>query len=392
LEKCAGLSDNPVRNLGRIQVSIQADRAWSYTNPVQLVFGENAFASLSDRIAGRAYCLVTYSDAAIFAELAASLARSAGPPTVVIGNVEPNPSYAALRAACRLAGEAPQSAAVIVALGGGSVMDTAKVLAAAGDDFSRVQDYVEGRSGPEILRYLPIIAVPTTAGTGSEVTSWATVWDTENKKKYSLARPNLYPECAVIDPRLMVGVPKQLTVSTGLDALSHALESIWNVNANPVSTNHAVFAAREVIECLPRLAQQLDNVALRSRMARASLFAGLAFSNTKTALAHSLSYHLTLHHGVVHGIACSFSLPAVMRSVIGRSGDCDAALQRIFGSDLEAGAGRLAATLAQLGVSTRATDYGVTQQTWLNVIDDALLGERGRNFIGTRDAVIAAAA
>jgi phosphonate metabolism-associated iron-containing alcohol dehydrogenase len=373
-------------------VGSQADHAWSYTNPVQIVFGENAFASLSDRIAGRAYCLVTYSDAAIFAELEAKLASAAGPAAVVIRNVEPNPSYAALRSACRLLGEARVAPAVIVALGGGSVMDTAKVLAATGDDFSRVQDYVEGRSGPKILKYLPIIAVPTTAGTGSEVTSWATVWDTDNKKKYSLARPNLYPECAVIDPCLALGVPRGLTVSTGLDALSHALESIWNVNANPVSANHAVFAAREAIECLPRLAQDLGNLALRSRMARASLFAGLAFSNTKTALAHSLSYHLTLHHGVVHGIACSFSLPAVMRSVIGRSADCDAVLTQIFGSDLEQGANRLADTLAQLGVSTRATDYGVTQAEWLTVIDDALLGERGRNFIGTRDAVIAAAA
>ena len=370
----------------------QADRAWSYSNPVQLVFGENAFASLTDKIAGRPYCLVTYSDAAIFAQLEANLAKTAGPAAVVIRNVEPNPSYPALGAACRLFGEASVSPAVIVALGGGSVMDTAKVLAAAGDDFSRVQDYVEGRRGFDVLRHLPIIAVPTTAGTGSEVTSWATVWDTENKKKYSLARPNLYPESAIIDPRLMLGVPRGLTVSTGLDALSHALESIWNVNSNPVSTNHAVFAAREVIECLPRLSRDLDNVELRSRMARASLFAGLAFSNTKTALAHSLSYHLTLHHGVVHGIACSFSLPAVMRSVIGRSADCDAALSRIFGSDLEASVDRLAATLTQLGVSMRATDYGLAHEEWLNVIDEALLGERGRNFIGTRDAVVAAVA
>jgi alcohol dehydrogenase len=354
----------------------QADRAWSYSNPVQVVFGENAFASLTDKIAGRPYCMVTYSDAAIFAQLEESLAKTAGPAAVVIRNVELNPSYPALGAACRLFGEAPVSPAVIVALGGGSVMDTAKVLAAAGDDFSRVQDYVEGRRGFDVLRYLPIIAVPTTAGTGSEVTSWATVWDTENKKKYSLA----------------LGVPKGLTISTGLDALSHALESIWNVNSNPVSTNHAVFAAREVIECLPRLSRDLDNVVLRSRMAGASLFAGLAFSNTKTALAHSLSYHLTLHHGVVHGIACSFSLPAVMRSVIGRSADCDAALSRIFGSDLEASVDRLAATLTQLGVSTRATDYGLAHEEWLNVIDEALLGERGRNFIGTRDAVVAAVA
>jgi len=94
----------------------QADRAWSYSNPVQVVFGENAFASLTDKIAGRPYCLVTYSDAAIFAQLEESLAKTAGPAAVVIRNVEPNPSYPALDAACRLFGEAPVSPAVIVAL------------------------------------------------------------------------------------------------------------------------------------------------------------------------------------------------------------------------------------------------------------------------------------
>ncbi len=162
--------------------------------------------------------------------------------------------------------------------------------------------------------------------------------------------------------------------------------------ANPVSSNHAVFAAREIIDCLPHLADDLGNVELRTRMARASLFAGLAFSNTKTALAHSLSYFLTLHHGVVHGIACSFSLPAVMRSVIGVDAECDAALRRIFGADLARGADALAALLNRLGVATRATDYGVTRGEWIGAIDAALLGERGRNFIGEREAVLRAVA
>ena len=187
-------------------------------------------------------------------------------------------------------------------------------------------------------------------------------------------------------------MPRGLTPSTGLDALSHALESIWNVNANPVSANHAVFAATEVLEALPALLDRLDDLGLRTRIARASLFAGLAFSNTKTALAHSLSYYLTLHHGTVHGIACSFSLPAVMRSVIGHDSACDAVLARIFGPDLRKGADNLEALFGKLGVSTRATDYGVTAENWRAAIDDALLGERGRNFIGSREAVLAAAA
>lgn len=366
--------------------------SWKYTNPVQISFGPGTLKLLKEKLRGRTFCLVTYGDNPYFERLSMQVERDAGTPAVVIRDVEPNPSFVGLRTQCKTFGRAKTTPEVIVALGGGSVIDTAKVLAASGNDFARVQGYLEGQSGAAELRSMPIIAVPTTAGTGSEVTSWATVWDTEKKEKYSLARPELYPEHALIDPSLMLGVPHALTLSTGLDALSHALESIWNVNANPVSANHAIFAAREALDTLPLLLNQLDNLSLRARIAKSCLFAGLAFSNTKTALAHSLSYYLTLHHGTVHGIACSFSLPAVMRSVIGRNAECDEALKRIFGPDLERGVDTLDALLARLGVSTRATDYGVSREKWLAVIDDALLGERGRNFIGSRDAVLAAAA
>lgn len=366
--------------------------AWNYWNPVGITFGEGALSCLGDRLAGRRFCLLTYSDNPYFDELVETVCRTAGTPAVIVRDVEPNPSFISLRRNCVDFGRARTAPDVIVALGGGSVIDTAKVLAASGSDFTRVQTFLEGRAGPESLSRLPIIAIPTTAGTGSEVTSWATVWDTDAKKKYSLSRPELYPEHALLDPTLTLRVPRALTMSTALDSLSHALESIWNVNANPVSANHAVSAATEILEALPSLLDQLDDLSLRTRIARASLFAGLAFSNTKTALAHSLSYYLTLHHGTVHGIACSFTLPAVMRSVIGHDPACDATLKRIFGSDLASGADKLEAFLNGLGVSTQATDYGVTGEIWRAAIADALLGERGRNFIGSRDAVCAAAA
>jgi alcohol dehydrogenase len=281
---------------------------------------------------------------------------------------------------------------LIIALGGGSAIDTAKVVAASDGEFARVRDYVESGKGAERLARTPIIAVPTTSGTGSEVTCWATVWDSANGKKYSLASPELYPEAAIVDPALTLGLPRALTVSTGLDALSHALESIWNTNANPVSANHAVFAATEVMECLPALAGNLGDLALRSRMARASMFAGLAFSNTKTALAHSISYHFTLKYGVPHGIACSFSLPLVMKSAIGRDPACDLALMRIFGPDLRRGCEKIGHLLDRLGVSRRPSDHGADRDEWLAVIADAFEGERGKNFIGDRDTMLNAGA
>ncbi len=110
----------------------------------------------------------------------------------------------------------------------------------------------------------------------------------------------------------MLTVPASVTVSTGLDALSHALESIWNINANPLSDTFAISAIEDILECLPLLRSDLSNQELRSRMALAALKAGMAFSNTKTALAHSISYEMTLRFGLPHGIACSFTLPLVL--------------------------------------------------------------------------------
>jgi phosphonate metabolism-associated iron-containing alcohol dehydrogenase len=360
---------------------------WNYQNPVNIVFANGALEKIGALLDGRGYALVTYGEP-IFQALSERVQATAGPAQVVIDNVTQNPDFHMLDESCRMFGEAKSEIGVIVAIGGGSVIDAAKVLSASGGDFGAVKNFLETGEGGERLAPIPIIAVPTTSGTGSEVTCWATAWDTDAQKKYSLNLPALYPEHAVVDPELMLGAPRTLTVSTGLDALSHSLESIWNVNANPVSSALAVSAASDVLEVLPALADDLDNLELRSRMARAAIIAGLAFSNTKTALAHSVSYPITLKHGVPHGIACSFSLAMVMRWVAGNDADCDDSLKRIFGPDLTAGADQLQAFLEDLGIATRPEDHGVKPAEWKDLVEEALAGERGRNFLGDRDSVL----
>jgi len=360
---------------------------WRFVNPVQIIFGAGALDGVAEIIGGRRYCLVTY-DEPYFKVLSQRVAERAGPPAAAVDSITPNPDFVTLSEQCGQFADSITADCVILALGGGSVIDAAKVLASGGRGFEPVRRYLETGRGEGELSAFPIIAVPTTAGTGSEVTSWATVWDTERERKHSLARPELYPSHAVVDPELMLGMPRELTISTGLDALSHALESIWNRNANAISTNHAVFAATELIGALPQLVDDLTNMVLRTKVARAALFAGLAFSNTKTALAHSVSYPITLKYGIPHGFACSFTLPMVMASVIGTDRDCDHGLQRIFGDDLDAGVDRLENFLAQLGVSTDPVDYGVEGEEWRALIDSALAGQRGQNFIGSHARVM----
>ena len=137
---------------------------------------------------------------------------------------------------------------------------------------------------------------------------------------------------------------------------------------------------------LPALLAQPRDLVLREQMALAALQAGLAFSNTKTALAHSLSYDITLQQGVVHGIACAFSLPQVMARAFGKDAAVDALLTGIFETHEPAEAvQRLSGFLHSLGVSTELADYGISS-TWETLIERALQGARGRNFITTSES------
>ena len=214
------------------------------------------------------------------------------------------------------------------------------------------------------------------------MTPWATIWDQETKVKHSLHRADTWPAIAIVDPALMLSLPASVTLQSALDALSHALEAIWNRNANPISDTFAVAAVHEIFAALPLLMRDLGDIELRRRMSLAALKAGLAFSNTKTALAHSISYEMTLRHGLPHGIACSFSLPLVLERAIGSSNDRDQVLAHAVGP-LETAAIRLRTFIEHLGVKTRFADYGVGDHEAVQMVTHALAGVRGRNFIGS---------
>ncbi|MES2362097.1 MAG: iron-containing alcohol dehydrogenase PsrA [Pseudomonadota bacterium] len=364
----------------------------NYFNPVQSVYGAGSLLSLPKLLAGRKAALVTFPEARAIGLLARLEKILEGQLSCVIDQVRPNPDVAELTETWEKFWREHPDTEVIIAVGGGSVIDTAKALM-VGNDSGKFDDLLAGLAGEKAFaptRFKALIAVPTTAGTGSEVTPWATIWDREQQKKYSLHLPQTWPSYAVIDPELMLSLPASVTLQSGLDALSHALESIWNVNANPVSDTFAVAAVRETMEVLPQLMQQPGNLALRGRMALAALKAGMAFSNTKTALAHSISYEMTLRYGLPHGIACSFPLPMVLERAIGRHADRDLVLAQALGVPLTDAPHHLANFIEKLGVKTRFTDYGVSDEEAEKMVLHAQAGARGKNFIGTLKAEIAA--
>jgi alcohol dehydrogenase class IV len=206
----------------------------------------------------------------------------------------------------------------IVAIGGGSAIDLAKALSAFhGMDFEEPEDLIDAIASKEYLNNnigsLPIIAVPTTAGTGSEVTHWATVWDEAKPKKYSIDAPRLLPDEVWIAPELTLTLPPKLTLSTGLDAVCHAAEAYWAKASNFLAKELSIRSLQIITENLNRVLQNSEDYISRCNMATGALLAGLAFSQTRTTACHSISYPITSLYGVEHGLACALTLDGVAR-------------------------------------------------------------------------------
>lgn len=202
---------------------------------------------------------------------------------------------------------------LIVAIGGGSSIDLGKAISALYEyEDADVLDLLKNKKYLKNSNSIPLIAVPTTAGTGSECTKWATIWDFDNSKKYSIDADYLYPKESWLVPELTVTMDEKMTLATGLDALAHAMESYWSVPSNSYTRVLARDSIRIIREYLPLVLKDLDNSEYRQKMLMGSFFAGLAFSNTRTTACHSISYPLTMMFGINHGFAAAITLFEVL--------------------------------------------------------------------------------
>jgi phosphonate metabolism-associated iron-containing alcohol dehydrogenase len=334
---------------------------WRFHNPVRITFGEGTFDELSrvPEVVGAKgdIALITTGGFTRRGLTARAVGMLGVTRTVVLDDVRSNPELHDLRRqAATLAG---RPIALVVAIGGGSALDSAKVLAlGVRGDREWLRAHLLDNAPLPTADAVPLIAIPTTAGTGSEVTPFATVWDGEAKRKLSVATPRMLPAATILDPRLTVDLPEEVTVSTGLDALAQALESVWNRNATTLSLAFANRSAGLAFHALPALVGTPRDLTLRAQLMEASLLAGLAISVTRTALAHSMSYPITAHHGVPHGLACGFTLPEILR-FNGASDDGRlAALSRGLGfGSVEALAKALEQLLLAVGAPGRLRAY-----------------------------------
>jgi alcohol dehydrogenase len=205
----------------------------------------------------------------------------------------------------------------IIAIGGGSVIDSAKVISLLFSFQKKItiKDIIDNIGHLKINNRSKLIALPTTSGTGSEVTSFATVWDKKQKKKLSINHKSLLPTLAIVDPTLTFSLPKEVTINTSLDSLNQAFESIWNKNANKDTLNYAFKSIKLSLSALAKINKNINDKKSRSDLARASLYAGICISQTKTSICHSISYPLTAKLNIPHGLACAFTMSAVINYI-----------------------------------------------------------------------------
>ena len=268
----------------------------------------------------------------------------------------------------------------IIAIGGGSVMDAAKVFIAS-QNTKILSTLKLIKSKNKMTNNITTIFVPTTHGTGSEVTMWGTIWDMKNKIKYSISNPNLYPNYAILDYNLTKSLPEDLSIITSMDALSHSFESIWNINKNNTSTKYAIQAITLIINnASVMLNHSLTNIN-RKNLLYASTLAGLAFSNTKTAAAHSISYPLTMYYNMPHGIASSITLiPLLILS----ENKIKNELKRIYNSLEIDSLDELIKNIESIynnRLNYRLRDWGIKEKELPMLIKKCFTKERMKNFV-----------
>lgn len=267
---------------------------------------------------------------------------------------------------------------VVIGIGGGSAIDVAKCVAILQDNPYKTWEYLRKESTLENPG-APCIAIPTTAGTGSEVTPWATIWDMEGLRKYSLEHHWMWPEVALIDPALAITLPPHQTALTGMDALTQAVEAYWSSKSQPISDMCALAAVRAIVGNL-ELACKNGEIRYRSAMAHGSLLAGLAFSNTKTTICHSLSYPMTAHFGIPHGQAVSITLaPFLVWNADAISVKLQPLLEAMDADSPEAAGSLIQRLMTNIGLATRFESLGLRSSDIDLILENGFYADRADN-------------
>lgn len=269
----------------------------------------------------------------------------------IYDKVEPDPRYEIVADCLEAVKQA--RAQLLIGVGGGSPMDISKTTAVMVTNKGPIKLYF----GTDLIPKpgLPVILVPTTAGTGSEVTPIAILSDEGEKLKQGVVSPHLYPAAGILDPELTLGLPPSVTAATGMDALIHAIEAYTSINATPITDMYCIKAIEFISKNLRTAYAKGDNIEARTAMMEGALLAGIAFANAGVTAVHAFAYPIGAEFHIPHGVANTLMLPHVIRFNVLGNLEKFAQLTRPFGIPTE-GLDNLAAVEKLIGAIDRLAD------------------------------------
>ncbi|WGS65579.1 iron-containing alcohol dehydrogenase family protein [Marinitoga aeolica] len=302
-----------------------------YYMPTKLYYGQKCiFENKEEMILGEKAIIVTGRNSAKVTgalDDVISVLKEYRIPYIHYNEIGENPTYEMVIKGKEIA--LKEECDFVIAIGGGSPMDAGKAIAVLTANSDLTPDDLFDMENYDVA--LPIVTVPTTSGTGSEVTPFA-VLTKPNGRKSGFKSDLIFPDVSYLDPRYMVKMNKELTLTTAVDALSHAVEGILSKRATVMSDILARESIRLIYEYLPKTLVNLDNVEYREKLAIASNLAGMVIAQTGTILPHSLGYRITIHKGIRHGQATAIFLPLVAEEVDKYSPEKTKIIKDIFGT------------------------------------------------------------
>jgi alcohol dehydrogenase class IV len=340
--------------------------------PGKILFGVGALESLGHetrRIGPRAL-LVTGRRAmaeAGITERCLALLAAAGVEGALFDLVEPEPDVATVDSCRKSVRE--HGAGVVIGLGGGSAMDVAKVAAGLANEEDPTRTFLQGKKISR--RGVPVIAVPSTSGTGSEMTNNGVISDRVRRLKASIRDESLMPAVALVDPQVTVSSPPFVTAASGVDALVQAIESYLSRFATPMTEAISLRAVEELRAALPDVVHRGDDLLLRTRAAWGSALAGLALTNARLGVIHGIAHPVGVRFDVPHGLVCGVLLPAALDFNRPAAPEKYAVLGRLLGADPAVYAQRL---LEACGLPARLTQYGLSADALETLAEEALPG------------------
>ncbi|MBL0937219.1 MAG: iron-containing alcohol dehydrogenase [Desulfomicrobium sp.] len=358
-------------------------RAFSYHIPTQIEFGNGAIARLPEfvKALGGSRVLVVGDPGVQRAGLidrVQAILTGASIFNAVFADVESDPATRSVDEGT-VHGKA-NGCDLVVGIGGGSALDTAKAIGLMLVNDGNIKDYVGIGKVPRAGA--PVIAVPTTAGTGSELTIWSVLSDKVAKAKISVGSVLNCPAIALLDPELTLSLPPQITAATGMDALTHALESYVNTATQPISEAMSDQAMTLIARSLRKAVADGSDVEARGDMLLASTIAAMAFNSTRLGLVHAFAMPLGAKFGIPHGLVNAIMLPGVMRFNHLANPRKFARIAEIFGEKtaslpVEEVAALSVSAIEKLkldvGITAKLSNFGVTEGRFDEIVDEAML-------------------